>query len=353
MEAHARDTAFRAMASAAPLVLDLEVTRRCNLRCAACYVRAREPGRTLDHAAELPLHLIEEVLDEAAGHLTTLHLTGGEPFAHPRIWDVLDASRRRGLDRVVINTNAVLLARGGGLERLAATGLHVQLLVSVDGPPGAHDGHRGPGVEAAALDVLRRAPGLGVEALAASILTRELVAYGLAPWRDWLAERIGREPALVLWPLFLRPDEPTPAGAVGTPLEPAGEREAAAQLAALLLGGADATLVDGPWLNPLLLELGVPAEKLKPCDAARGRLCVQADGVVSPCHPFALELGRLEPGRVGGFVGRALAHPSAVRLAAHGADGCADCAHREVCGGCQGTVVARGLPLFANDRRCR
>lgn len=353
---HARIAAVRALTGAPPLVLDLEVTRRCDLRCAACFVRARETSRSLEGAAELPLDLVDEVLDEASGYLTSLHLTGGEPFAHPLIWEILDHARARGLDCVAINTNALRLAgEGNGLERLAALGLKVRLLVSIDGPPGTHDRSRGMGVEAAAIDVLRRAPALGVEALVATILTRELVSHGLAAWLSWLAVRIGRAPGLVLWPLFLRPDEPAPPGtvAVGTPLDRAGEREAAAQLAALLREGADAVVVDGPHLNPLLLELGVPAERLKPCDAARGRLCVQADGAVSPCHPFAMELARLEPGRAGGFVARALAHPAARRLAEHGAEGCLGCAHRVVCGSCQGTIVAKGLPLFANDWRCR
>jgi len=88
------------------------------------------------------------------------------------------------------------------------------------------------------------------------------------------------------------------------------------------------------------------------CGAGRSRLCVQADGIVSPCHPLRLPLGRIEPGRVGGFVARALAHPAARRLAARDAPACAPCEHRPICGGCRAVAAGQGLDPFADDGFC-
>ncbi|MBI4705839.1 MAG: hypothetical protein HY744_32505, partial [Deltaproteobacteria bacterium] len=44
LEEHGHKRALCALGQAEPLVLDLEVTRRCNLCCNACYVRAQEPA---------------------------------------------------------------------------------------------------------------------------------------------------------------------------------------------------------------------------------------------------------------------------------------------------------------------
>ncbi|MBI4705349.1 MAG: radical SAM protein, partial [Deltaproteobacteria bacterium] len=238
------------------------------------------------------------------------------------------------------------------LGRLGAAGLQVRLLVSLDGLPGVHDRSRGPGVEERALGVLRRAPALGVDAAPASILTTELLEYGIGRWPAWLGAALGRAAGLVLWPLFLGSGVPAAGETVGRPLGARGQEEAARQVALLLRAGADVTIVDGPTINPLLRRLGVESGKLWQCNAGRGRLCVQADGTLSPCHPCRLPLGRLEPGRTGGFIARALGRPEARRLAAREHDGCAGCEDRDVCGGCQAAVLTRGAPLFGTDELC-
>ena len=108
-------------------------------------------------------------------------------------------------------------------------------------------------------------------------------------------------------------------------------------------------MVDGPTINPLLARLGVPPEKLWQCNAARGRLCVQADGVISPCHPYRHELGRVEPGRAGGFVARTFATSDAKRIAGRDHDQCRTCSEQSICGSCQATVVGSGQLAFEGD----
>jgi radical SAM protein with 4Fe4S-binding SPASM domain len=329
-----------------PLVADLEITRRCPLRCPHCFVR-RQP----DALAELPTSLVLEILEELSGYVASLHLTGGEPFHHPGIWEILERAVALGLRDMVINTGGTLLTPAA-LARLAATGARVELLVSLDGPPGVHDRARGPGTTQAALAAIRAAREHGLKASPSTVLTRELVAFGLEPWHAWLEEQLGEVGRLALWALFLEPDRAHPKGGIGHELEVEDLLEASRQAVALREQGAAVLIGDYPPINPVLAGLGVPHGELWQCGAGSFRLCVQADATVSPCHPLRLELGRVEAGRVGGFVARAFAHPHAKRLAAREAEGCVDCEHRSICGSCQAVVIGKGLEPFSNDGVC-
>src|SRR5262249_26294143 len=52
-------------------MLDLELTRRCNLRCEYCFV-----GWSRDWTSDLPRESALAIVEEGAGAFTTLHLTG-------------------------------------------------------------------------------------------------------------------------------------------------------------------------------------------------------------------------------------------------------------------------------------
>ena len=80
---HRLGIAMRLLASPQRLIADLEITRRCNLLCDACFVKEQEPTRSLKDAGHMDEALILEILDELAGYGTLVHLTGGEPFMHP------------------------------------------------------------------------------------------------------------------------------------------------------------------------------------------------------------------------------------------------------------------------------
>jgi len=337
---------LEAVLSASPLVADLEITRRCDLGCPHCFVR-QQPGA----AAELPTPLVLEILDELAGYATHLHLTGGEPFHHPGIWDILEGAVALGIKDMAINTSGSLLD-ATALDRLASIGARPELLVSLDGPPGVHDRVRGAGRSGGAIELIRGARERGLKATPASVLTLELVEFGVDAWHGWLAGELGEVGKLALWCLFLRPGfEPGP-GAVGRPLDGPALLAAARQVAGLVAAGERVVVGDFPVINVALARLGVPPDELWQCGAGSSRLCVQADGLVSPCHPLRLELGRLEPGRVGGFVARAQARPEARRLAARDHEGCRGCEHLDICGGCQAVAMGFGLPAFTRDPSC-
>jgi radical SAM protein with 4Fe4S-binding SPASM domain len=157
-----------------PTRVVLDVTRRCNLRCAMCRTWALPRRPELD-AAEIGAMLAR--LDQ----LVWLDVTGGEPFVRADIDAVfaaiVDAAPRLGVlhfqtngwmtDRVVASTRSLR-------ERLAA-GVALIVTVSIDGPPEVHDAMRGrAGSWACAVQTacaLRAIP--GVEVHVGTTLTRD------------------------------------------------------------------------------------------------------------------------------------------------------------------------------------
>jgi MoaA/NifB/PqqE/SkfB family radical SAM enzyme len=117
--------------------VNLEVTRRCNVRCSFCdYWQSKGPEKRLEDYGAV------------VRHLNPLHLTitGGEPLLRPDLENIIEGIRRQ-TSFVYMNliTNGSLLT----LERarsLWQAGLN-QLSVSLDFPDERHDRQRGlPGL---------------------------------------------------------------------------------------------------------------------------------------------------------------------------------------------------------------
>jgi radical SAM protein with 4Fe4S-binding SPASM domain len=93
-----------------PLSGSMELTWRCNLRCAHCYLTAAESWpQTIRTRKELSTDEFRRVLDEtsAEGCLYLL-LTGGEPLVREDFWDIYLHAKRRGM-LVTLFTNGTLL----------------------------------------------------------------------------------------------------------------------------------------------------------------------------------------------------------------------------------------------------
>jgi len=104
----------------------LQITERCNLHCAHCFVSAVRDG------TDIPLEEIRErILPQLAdARVARLTLTGGEPFAHPDLIDIVRAARDVEM-RVTICTNGTLIGEHD-LDALQAIG-GVTCNVSLDG----------------------------------------------------------------------------------------------------------------------------------------------------------------------------------------------------------------------------
>jgi hypothetical protein len=170
----------------------------CNLACAYCCAesspraaaRRLEPGVARDVFGEF---------SSLGGR--ELFLTGGEPFMHPMLDELVDAAA--GLERTIL-TNAMVFGRGRRRELLESLDRSVTMQVSLDSAtPDLHDRQRGAGSWARALDGIGIARALGFrvrvaatlyeeDAVGAAALHRRLDAEGIAP-DDRLIRPVARE----------------------------------------------------------------------------------------------------------------------------------------------------------------
>jgi len=127
----------------------------CNLRCTHCFISCAPENHTLEF---LELDTVLTLLDESVGYgVKEYYVTGGEPFMHHQLPEMLEAMLALGPATVL--TNATLL-RDRVLERLARAErdslYSLEVRVSIDGPdPETNDPIRGEGTFLAAMNGVR------------------------------------------------------------------------------------------------------------------------------------------------------------------------------------------------------
>lgn len=117
---------FRSSAVAPGRKALVQITERCNLHCAHCFVSATREGLDMD-ASRIESNLLPQLAEARVGRLT---VTGGEPFAHPDLLDISGMARARGMG-VTICTNGTLIDTAL-MDELSALG-GIQVNVSIDG----------------------------------------------------------------------------------------------------------------------------------------------------------------------------------------------------------------------------
>ena len=323
--------------------LDVEVTRRCNLRCDYCFV-----GWSRDWSTDLPEDVARAVIDEGAGLFPMLHFTGGEPFAYRPLFDLIERGMERGYERVLINTNGTFLSEPI-VRRLAAFGDRLSITVSLDGPAHVHDRVRGEGRFEEADRGLARAIAAGVRASVMVVVTSE-VLRGLSPFVTSLVRRHPSIGSVTLFPVGVGPGGSQKPGASLRSLSSDEMRQMVLATALLFRAGVPIGIGAYPIANPMLRALGYPEERLYQCTAGRGRACVHADLSVSSCHPVKDPIyGKWRPGLLRELATFAV-HD---RLHARDFEGCTTCGHRENCGHCRAFVTSNGAPLLGNDGACK
>ena len=140
----------------------------CNLACGYCCAESSPRAAR----RRFPVELAREVLAEFAemGGKEVL-FTGGEPFLHPDLAELIDAAT--GFERTIL-TNATVMERVPRLEMLKSLDRNVVLQVSLDSAtPQLHDLQRGKGTWTRAIDGIGIARSLGFRVRVAATLYRE------------------------------------------------------------------------------------------------------------------------------------------------------------------------------------
>jgi len=127
----------------------------CNLKCTHCFVSCG-PGD--DHHAVMPREEVRGRVAEAlALGVKEFYFTGGEPFLHPDLLDILEDTLAHGPCTVLTNGTLFTRRRLEGLRHLCdAARYSLEIRVSLDGHNAAdHDRFRGAGTFARAIEGLR------------------------------------------------------------------------------------------------------------------------------------------------------------------------------------------------------
>jgi MoaA/NifB/PqqE/SkfB family radical SAM enzyme len=86
-----------------PLLLHVDITNRCNLRCRHCDVWRFKKKKDLDYV------IYKRLIDESSAlGLKFVAISGGEPLLHKDLLKFISCSKRRGM-YVNLSTNGVLI----------------------------------------------------------------------------------------------------------------------------------------------------------------------------------------------------------------------------------------------------
>ncbi len=114
-----------------PRFLEIELTGRCLLRCHHCY-------RDSPFPIDLPGEKVEQIIDQAGENFDCLIFSGGEPFLHPDIVELVRHADHKGFS-VHITTSGYCIP-GETLDSLSD---NVVLVFGLDGIGPTHDAYRG------------------------------------------------------------------------------------------------------------------------------------------------------------------------------------------------------------------
>jgi uncharacterized Fe-S cluster-containing radical SAM superfamily protein/TusA-related sulfurtransferase len=140
----------------------------CNLACTYCCAESSPKAAARRFTPEVAREAFAEF---AAQGGEEVFLTGGEPFMHPGLGELVEAAE--GLQRTVL-TNGMIYGRGRRREMLEELDRTVVLQISLDSAgPEIHDRQRGRGSWSKALDGIALARSLGFRVRVAATLFDE------------------------------------------------------------------------------------------------------------------------------------------------------------------------------------
>jgi radical SAM protein with 4Fe4S-binding SPASM domain len=272
-----------------PVLSELAVTYRCNLRCRFCYAAcgcqgpSAPAGRGTEMSARQCMGVLEVIRRDA--QVPSVSFTGGEPLLREDLEDLLAAAGRLKL-RTNLITNATLLAGNRRAEALKSAGL-ASAQVSLEGPNAdVHDALTGvPGSFDRTLEGLESLRRAGVH-----VHTNTTISTVNAPHLEGIVDLVAglgarRMSANLVIPCGSAADLSlqVPYSRVGALVDRLRDRARQAGVQFL-------------WYSPTPMCIFNPmAEGLgnKSCAACDGLLSISPAGDVLPCSSFPEPVGNL------------------------------------------------------------
>jgi radical SAM protein with 4Fe4S-binding SPASM domain len=333
-------------ADAVPHVVAWNLTKRCNLACAHCYIAA---GDWHDSSGELRTDEVRRIADEifALNPSPVFILSGGEPLLRTDLEEIAGHAAQRGAT-VVVGTNGTRLtdARIASLRDAGVTGVAISI-DSLDEQ--YHDRFRhGDGALADTLAAVERLNVQRLDFIVQTSITRGNRAQ-LPAIAAWAAER-----GAVAFNVYFLVETGRAAGMRG--LAPHENDEVLRELLTLERTYRGRMMVRSkcqPQIMRHVLERADDSPLRNyatrcPCGVQYCR--ITPDGKLTPCPYLPVEAGDL---RTQSFaeVWRESAVLNAIRQGATGGK-CGRCEFREVCGGCRARAYAHTGDVQGADESC-
>ena len=113
--------------------LIFEITERCNLTCPTCFT-ASSPEEEYFLPFERFVTQLDGLLEHGKRDADILQLSGGEPTIHPELERMIEHALDRGIGKIYVNTNGVVLGKSPELaDRLSRFSGRLQLYLQFDG----------------------------------------------------------------------------------------------------------------------------------------------------------------------------------------------------------------------------
>lgn len=331
-------------------LLAINLTRRCNLACAHCYLDATTLAG--GDADELATHEVQALLEDVASLAqgTMVVLTGGEPLLRGDLDALIRHGTARGLP-MVVGTNGTLLdeARVGALKAAGALGLGISL-DSLDAA--SHDRFRGrDGAWARTMAGIECCRRLGMDFQLHFSVT-DANAEELPAMAEF-ARSCGARSLNVFFLVCVG------RGQTVSALAPHRYEALLAQL--IELQSAYPGLIVRPRCAPHVKRVAHqlrPQQALNRISGREGDGCIAGlhyarvnhRGGVTACPYIEQEVGSLRTQRLSALWSGA---EQFARLRAPALRGkCGACEYRRLCGGCRARPLARGGGLMDADPLC-
>ncbi|MBB6482422.1 radical SAM protein [Spirochaeta isovalerica] len=294
--------------------LSLELTTHCQQNCLHCFARTDSTGFT-----HMPYSLALEAMDEGlAMGFERLHLTGGEIFLYPRLFDVIDEAQKRGYGSVFINTNGHLIDSEAA-ERLAERS-NVEISLSLNGGEKHHDAIRGAGAYRAARRGLEKALEKEIPVHVFTVADRNNLEQ-IPRFADDLFKKHPKICDITFIQLRSGPEGEE------RKLSPEDYVSLVRMTALMVMGGYAVNILENPLSTALALKMGFSHLPPSLPISREGRILIFADGTIGDNHSSDRRFGPYEPGNLAGIYNSS--RFAAVRT--EGQEICACCPHIEDC----------------------
>ncbi|MBN1553601.1 MAG: radical SAM protein [Phycisphaerae bacterium] len=116
----------------APVLAQIDLTNRCNMRCPICFANANASGYVYEPDYDEIVREMRVLRDMRPTVTTAIQFTGGEPTIHPDFLKIVAKAKEMGFSHIQIATNGIRMADPEFARQAAQAGLHT-LYLQFDG----------------------------------------------------------------------------------------------------------------------------------------------------------------------------------------------------------------------------